>query len=452
MHKYLAAFLLILVLVISGCSIEKRLYRKGWYISSRKEWKSDGVTEQANFKSEQSKTEKLEPVDCYTIIDANRIETLVLPDSVDSAVKNEVSVLPVPEGSFNTAIMSKVSSIGTNFFRKKQTDDPTKEKSTDSTGVSVVIIIMFVFTLSMVLISFSLGMLPQSLLVFIWFLGMIILTFIGVAVNERRKNRNKEPVDADKQLVTGEELNQLKQKRKRKALFFTFYVLIALAILVLTSIETIYFVQILLAASLFSLFVLVTHWAEYLRIRKATSVYIKKRPITSDQEAESVEKPSEEVIRKRQKARIKRAVFLQVFILITFYIIFLLVFSAAAPTINGLLVFSAYLFFFSFLIWQPTIYKNNHPELEKAEEVQPDVSRETEFVEEIDPLIKMAARIKRLKRQIVFSAFGSVALLLVALMALNAFMWVFFGLFVLITLVTLFDYSRLKKKMQTEAS
>lgn len=534
MLKIITTYFILLILVVSGCTIEKRLYRKGWYISSRKEWRSDEAKEEATFKSKQSKIARQEASNSFTI-DTNDLEL----DSVTNPEKDNLHELynELPELQREIiAVKADAKKRKIAYSKAESVQEPGYERSKDARKVRIMLAFLIWFFLLMLSILLVSNPVSWTLFALWWFAGVFLILFIGLI---SIYSSNRPDLKLNWVEIKGDLLEKYKSGLRSKAVKLSVFTLVVGLVIFILAFPA-YEVMLLFSCFIgMLLFVTLAAWYDHRKVKKTKTFYISEetagdktigvgpnfRELTQDELAERRQLrlrraifmqvfmavvlcftlliiiqtnpvtliafsvmmlflvfftfliwfdfaqknkyPERERITSKEtfyrkltpeetaeikKTHLKKAIYFQVFFVVCFGLIFLIL-GTGSLSFNGILLLLLLFVYFSFVIWFNMIQRNKHPELEKEEDVpQVEIPEEPESEEEIDPAVAIASKMQKMKRLIIFNAFVAVALLLLAIIELNLFLWIFFGLFALGSLLTLLEFYRYKKRITTTVS
>lgn len=271
-RNLLFAFGLMCLFLCAQCTVQKRIYRKGWYISFKKEWRNPGNDQSQQFVSEnERKTE----VDVRTVSDVSPEED-TQPETVsdDSSPKNnspteelKLRVRNVSPAFENEDTINEIATDSEQF-----TSQPSKASTRP---VWVKKLAIFLFCAAVILfIALLIASSPVDFVTSTTFAGislaLIALAFlIGFsAYNNRNKKptKNKALPKKKMRLLTAEEQAQKKNSRKRGAIVVSVFSAIVLLLFVLGAITLGNYIF-LIPVALIVAFLIFIAWIEFKRPR-----------------------------------------------------------------------------------------------------------------------------------------------------------------------------------------
>ena len=362
MLKSLSTFILLIALLVSGCTIEKRLYRKGWYISSRKEWKSDGSNVQATSKSEQSKIVRQEAASVFSI-DTNDLKLGSIADSVNDQLPEYHQKLPEtnPEKVVGKTVEMENSPA---HFTAGKVQEPGYERTKESRQIRAMLAILIGFSLLMVAILLLFN--PASLTLFSlwWFVGIVLILFIGllsIDFSARSKLKLKWVE------ISGDSLLSYKADLRNKAIHLSLFTLVCSLLIFILAFPA--FDVMLLFSCLIVVLLIISlgAWSDYRKMKKRNTFFVSNDTATEKEIAGEpfFRKPTAEELTERRQLRFKKALFLQIFLIVSSVIVLLMVATANPLTLIAIGVVSLLFAYFSFLVWFDLLQKNKHPERER---------------------------------------------------------------------------------------
>lgn len=398
MLKSLSTLILLLALLVSGCTIEKRLYRKGWYISSRKEWRSDGAKELTNYKSEQSKIVRQEAANRFTI-DTSDLKWVSVTDSINEQQPESQYECLLKDCKEVVRKASKNENRAASLSVEKA-PEPGYERTKESRKARAMAVILIGFSYLMLTILLATNPVSLTLLSLWWFAGIILILFFGfisIDLSARLKFKLKWVE------ISGDSLAAYKSVLRSKAFKLSlFTVVVGTFILILTfsAPETL-----LLFSSIIVVLLLLSlgAWNDYRKIKKANIFFVSSDTATDKEIGEEpfFRQLTPEELSLRKRMRLRKAIFFQVFLVISLVILLLL--FVATSTLSYTVISVLVLFFclFTFLIWFELISKSKHPERER-------IRVEETLYRELTPDELAARRKKRLVKSIFLQVFFSV--------------------------------------------
>jgi Flp pilus assembly protein TadB len=269
-RNLLFAFGLMCLFLCAQCTVQKRIYRKGWYISFKKEWRNPKNDQSQQFVSEN---ERKNAVDLATVADFTPLENTLtetelydsVPQSNSATEEMEISTQNVSTAPENEDTISKIAADAEQLASKHS------KASTRPAWVKKLAIFLFCVAVILI-IALLIASSPVDLATSTTFAGIslaiIFLAFlIGFsAYNNRNKKRPKKPVEKKMRLLTAEEQAEKKSSRKRGAIVVTVFSAIVLLLFVLGAI-TLGNYLFLIPVALIVAFLIIIAWIEYKRPR-----------------------------------------------------------------------------------------------------------------------------------------------------------------------------------------
>lgn len=462
MHKTITTYFILLILIVSGCTIEKRLYRKGWYISSWKSGHSTGSATKADVDAPSVEKSVLLAQRVWLIdttlqeIPTTNDSLEVMVDATEKRVNPSVSKEAVRQLLFHKKEISR--------SLQKGADEKEKNRERNEVENLSIAVIAWLIFFSVLMICIFIIFPPANLSLFgLWsFVGVFLILFIGVLSLNKLQIRTAKPGWIS---ISGDMLSAYRGRLLSEAVVVTsFLVALAGIFLILFTGELgilLFFVPMLSVL----LFLSLIKWLSFLKARKFDSFTIMRK--TADRrligDEPDFRKPTEEEGNLLHKSRIRRGLTLEVFLLFLFIttIWAASVLNPVSITLWGtLLVLFA---FFTIAIWFEILLKNRHPEWERVaveqekktadselEEEPEDVEEEDEDVDE--EAEKASDEPERLLRTSILFGFITVGFLMVLFLGgSGGFLWVGIGIFALAFIVTLMQWRNAKNRKLQES-
>lgn len=446
MLKSLSTFILLIVLLVSGCTIEKRLYRKGWYISYSKSGHTKKSGEKADFNTPNTEpctyeAKQLFSVDSAEFVIPQSRDTLKVFSNQSKKCMDNIEMKPISKISFSGRIET---------VSAKQSDAPPKEKNRerDEPGKLVLSVISWLIFFSVLMVGILILFPPLNISLYglLFFVGVFMILFIGILSLDAKKRNAAQLKWVE---LTGDMLSAYRGYLLTDAIVVTLLLLSITAIfLIVFSGSLGFFFLLFISLATVLIFFVCVNWSDFQKVRKTDSFKIMKRTSRKLKLGDETDfrKPSEDEISEYRRNRFKRALAFEIFLL---FVVIVTIWAASIinpVSIMLLGVLGVLVVFFSFLIWFDVILKRRHPEWErvvirkkKVPQVkqEEDIELEEEDQDPNDP--------HRLIRTTSFLGFAMLILLILALLSTGEFLWVMFGVVALAFIVTLTKLFRTKK-------
>ena len=177
---------LLILLIVSSCTIQKRLHRPGWHVSWNKNYKSDSKFKEVDFAESDEKVRNEEEI----ITSSNETEEVQKIEIVE--VSEEVQVAEVETNDINTTSTETDGTIPeesdpdpkANSTLKKETNSDTDEpKRSRSFPASIILLFLAVIGLiGAAVMWMGAGNNPSPTGVLITIFGAIIIGFISLVL------------------------------------------------------------------------------------------------------------------------------------------------------------------------------------------------------------------------------------------------------------------------------
>lgn len=273
MHKsFVIAFLIVCLVSLAQCTVQKRVYRKGWYVSFKEEWRNP----------EKDKTEK--KLIASWGKDTNTFASLAEIPPMESTLQAIIVTdsLPKPDSIVFHSYLPEIATIGLTLDNEDSIQPPAtnseqlfEKKSKASSRpawVRKIVIVLFwmaVILFIALLLSTTSVNLANSVVFSAIMLVVLLLAFIITIVYYNRRDKPKKNLpqpEQKKRLMTPEEQLERKKFRMRTAIVLTFFLGIIFLILALiaTSIGSFLF---LIPSGIMVAVLIFIAWFEFLRHR-----------------------------------------------------------------------------------------------------------------------------------------------------------------------------------------
>lgn len=313
---FIALFGLCLLLLVQ-CTIQKRVYRKGWYLSFKKEWRNPGKEEQSRefIVDEQPH----EAADLATISDVPFSESEPATASFNDSFPQHVDEVRETPVRIVVPTMENEDTI----FRKTDDDIPIHGVSTKAAArpewVKKLVIFLFLAAIILMIALFITTSpldLTTSVLVSVIAFAVILLAFlIALVLYSGKKNAPKQqPPQVRKRLLTPEEQLEKKKKRKTNAMVVTIFfgITFILALLMAVALET--FVFMLPLGIVFAFFIVIA-WKEYQRDRPIE--WVKEKVLPEKQyRLKTAEEKQEELKQHKRRSMVSALFWLAILIFV----------------------------------------------------------------------------------------------------------------------------------------
>jgi hypothetical protein len=249
--------LLLFVLTVTGCTVEKRLYRKGWHVSVNRHWKNErpeaenrryeNITEEAGTAEVAVVPEIREPEQAMAVSVTDSLQPIALQEERELSAPETVGA---PDQEADTVYMTPQE-----FKKWRKANHLPWTKAERSVALYIIggLLLLVVLSIILLLIGFSgasawaaLDALVAAILLML--LGLILLlVLIGIACSrtyesmsekqvieedrekERREALGDELTEEEKDAVLGAEDAEKAQNKKIRAGIFFAVVILALA-------------------------------------------------------------------------------------------------------------------------------------------------------------------------------------------------------------------------------
>lgn len=273
MHKsFVIAFLIVCLVSLTQCTVQKRVYRKGWYVSFKKEWRNP----------EKDKTEKKLLTSWGKDTNASASLSEIPPMESSLNAITVVDSLPKPDSIVFHPHLQEIEYPGVTLENEDTIQPPTsnseqlfEKKSRASSRpawVRKVVIVLFwmavILLLALLLSSTSVD-LASSVVFSAIMLVVLLLTFIITIVFYNRRDKPKKNLsqpEQKKRLMTPEEQVIRKKERKRTAIVLTVLLGIVYLFLILMATSIGSFLFLIPLGIMVAVFIFIA-WFEFLRHR-----------------------------------------------------------------------------------------------------------------------------------------------------------------------------------------
>jgi Na+-transporting methylmalonyl-CoA/oxaloacetate decarboxylase gamma subunit len=297
MHK--SSFIVLLglcLLMLAQCTIQKRVYRKGWYISFKKEWRNPGKeqAQEVTTDHQEKAATDLTSVADFSPAESPQPETAADDSSPNStAVADDIetplrSASPVLENE-DTIISSTPDSGERALASPKTAHRPL--------WVKQLVIFLFLAGIMAMIVTYFLTVPAEITASFVFAVALIFIVLIvflislAIAAASKHKKPTRKP-EKKQRLMTPEEQAEKKKERKREAIILTstlgalFLLLVVYAFFIQT------FVFLLPVGIAFAFFTIIA-WFEYKRKRSSEKIEDEVIPEKISRQKTEVEKQAE---------------------------------------------------------------------------------------------------------------------------------------------------------------
>jgi len=273
LHKSCVIALVIMCLVaLAQCTVQKRVYRKGWYVSFKKEWRN----------LEKEKTEKKLIAswgkDTNTFVSLAEIppiesslQAIIVTDSLPKP--DSIVFQPhLPEIVYPGVTLENEDTIQPTTNNSEQLFEKKSKASSRPAWARKVVVVLFwmavILLLALLLSSTSVD-LASSVVFSAIMLMVLLLAFIITIVFYNRRDKPKKTLpqpEKKKRLMTPEEQVIRKKERKRIAIVLTVFLGIVFLLLILMATSFGSFLFLIPSGIIVAVFIFIA-WFEFMRHR-----------------------------------------------------------------------------------------------------------------------------------------------------------------------------------------
>ncbi|ASS47532.1 MAG: hypothetical protein A3D31_17020 [Candidatus Fluviicola riflensis] len=289
--------------------MQKRVYRKGWYISFKKEWRNPG-----NDRSQKFETDN-QQADLNTIASVSDIPSFesqyIENGFFDSVPKTDSKMEELPVGTVFPVVENEDTISEITAGSERLSAKPSKASTRPDWTKKLAI---FLFCASIILmIALLIATSPVDLATSTMFAGIMLavvfLAFlIGLSVyNNKKKSAKKKPLPEKKmRLMTQEEQAEKNNRRKRGAIVITIFTGIVFLLFVMGAI-TMSTYLFLIPVALITAFFIILAWVEFKRPRSLEMTEDNETPEKQYRQKTDAEMQKE--IRLQKRKSIASAIF-----------------------------------------------------------------------------------------------------------------------------------------------
>lgn len=406
-RNLLFAFGLMCLFLCAQCTVQKRIYRKGWYISFKKEWRNPGNDQSQEFVSDnERKTE----VDVATVSDVSPEED-PQPETVsdDSSPKNnsateelKLRVRNVSPAFENEDTINEIAADP-----EQLASQPSKASIRPVWVKQLAIFLFFVAIIVMVAAYFLTS--PMEITASLAFGGVLFLIALLVflitlvLVSSSKKKPTLKP-EKKRRLMTLDEQAEKKKERKREAIILTI-ALSAILLLLLGYafyIET--FVFLLPVGIAFALFIMVA-WFEYRRKRSSEMIEDVVIPEKIYRQKTETEKQAE--LKKHKRKSLISVIFWAVVLIFTILVSIPFESAVFFWVMTAICLTFAFVSCFEYFRWKPkeTVEIEQVPDPEKEAVIETPIPDKEELATQKPSKTREEQRKLNLKRNVAVGLF-----------------------------------------------
>lgn len=272
MHKsFFIGWLGLCLLLLTQCTMQKRVYRKGWYISFKKEWRNPENDQSQKFVSEN---QRKDAADLAVVTNFQQVESTLTETAFDDSSPKSNSVteeLEIQDRNALPASDYEDTIVRIAADSEQLSTEPSKASVRPAWVKKLAI---FLFCAAVILtIALLIATSPLDLATSVTFSGIALAVIffaflIGFSVynNKKKPTKNKHSPEKKIRLLTPEEQAEKKRSRKRGAIVVTVFSAIVFFLILLLAFSLSSFVFLLPFGAVFVFFILVG-WVEFLRPR-----------------------------------------------------------------------------------------------------------------------------------------------------------------------------------------
>ena len=219
--------LLFVVITFTQCTVQKRLYRKGYYISFHKTPKSSGETKEEKQLADFPVTDTIQTADVEVSEPLESVAELPVTTSESSNQSEQEQVVSWSVKSLLEQAKETPPSLVKqvlSYSKKDLEPEPVERKQLRDTQIIIVVgmILLFAIGIGLVFLAIATGNPVPAVIGVVISLASLVGLFIGLAVedsiaNDGKRTSEKKVQKEKEQKLSEEEWWELKEKQYRKA-------------------------------------------------------------------------------------------------------------------------------------------------------------------------------------------------------------------------------------------